>query len=187
LQKLRKKDLKMLKEFYQKEVAPKLKDEFVKGNVYSVPTLEKIVVNMGVGEFKENQDELDKASAELAQILGQNPAFRSAKRAVASFSIRRGDVVGIAGTLRGRRMWDFFEKLVKIVLPRIRDFRGISRKSLDGKGNLTIGFKEHTAFPEIDPHKIGNIRGLEITIVTSAHNDENAYRVLKELGMPFND
>lgn len=177
----------MLKEIYQKEIAPKLKDELGKGNVSGVPTLKKIVVNIGVGEFKDNEAELEKVQEEMARILGQKPTFRSAKRAVASFSIRAGDVVGIAATLRGRKMWDFFEKLVKIVLPRTRDFRGIPRKSLDGKGNLTIAIEEHTSFPEIDPHKVDRIRGLEITVVTTAGDDEKAFRVLKELGMPFKD
>lgn len=177
----------MLKEVYQKEIAPRLKDELGKGNVSGVPTLKKVVVNMGVGEFKDNQAELEKARDEMAQILGQNPSFRFAKRAVASFSIKEGDVVGIAATLRGRKMWDFFEKLVKIVLPRTRDFRGIPKKSFDGKGNLTVAIQEHTAFPEIDSHKVDRLRGLEITVVTTAGDDERAYRVLKELGMPFKD
>ncbi|GMR19110.1 MAG: 50S ribosomal protein L5 [Patescibacteria group bacterium] len=177
----------MFKDTYQKEVVPKLKKEIGKGNIHGVPIVTKIVVNIGVGRDKDNQGELEKVREELALILGQTPAFRSAKRAVASFSIRQGDIVGLTATLRGRKMWDFLEKLVKIVLPRTRDFKGISRQSLDGKGNLTIGIVEHTAFPEIDPHDVEKLRGLEVTIVTNARSDEEAYRVLKELGMPFRD
>lgn len=177
----------MFKEVYQKEVVPKLRDEIGKGNIHGVPTVEKIILNMGVGRFKSDRNEIEKAKADLAQIAGQAPSSREAKKAVASFSLRKGEIVGLAATLRGRKMWDFLEKLVKIVLPRTRDFKGISRKSFDGKGNLTIGVAEHTAFPEIDAHKVDKLRGLEITIVTNADSDEKAYRVLKELGMPFRD
>lgn len=177
----------MLKETYQKEIVPKLKDEIGKGSPYGVPTLVKIVVNSGVGKEKEERESLAKAQEELAAITGQQPSFRSARQAIASFSIKEGDMVGLSATLRGKKMWDFFEKLVKVVLPRTRDFKGISRKSFDGKGNLTIGIVEHTAFPEIDAHKVEKIRGLEVTIVTNAETDEKSYRVLKELGMPFKD
>ncbi|OGC53978.1 50S ribosomal protein L5 [candidate division WWE3 bacterium RIFCSPHIGHO2_01_FULL_48_15] len=177
----------MLKEIYQKEIVPKLKDEIGKGSPYGVPTLVKIVLNCGVGREKDQRESLDKAKEELSRIAGQTPSFRLAKKAISSFSIREGDLVGLSLTLRGRKMWDFFEKLVKVVLPRTRDFAGISRKSFDGHGNLTVGIGEHTAFPEIDPHKVEKIRGLEITIVTNAGDDEKAYRVLKELGMPFRD
>ncbi|OGC59611.1 50S ribosomal protein L5 [candidate division WWE3 bacterium RIFCSPLOWO2_01_FULL_53_14] len=177
----------MLKETYQKETAPKLKGELGKGNVYAVPRITKIVVNIGVGKDKDQKEALEKAKAELALIAGQAPSFRSAKKAIASFGIRRGDIVGLAVTLRGRKMWDFLEKLVKVVLPRTKAFKGISRKSFDGHGNLTIGITEHTAFPEIDSHKVEKIRGLEMTIATSAVSDDKAYLVLKELGMPFKD
>ncbi|NIT03826.1 50S ribosomal protein L5 [Candidatus Saccharibacteria bacterium] len=177
----------MLKEEFQEKVVPKLKDKIGKGNPYGVPRVTKIIVNMGVGASRENKGDLEKAREELARILGQTPAFRPARRAVASFGIRSGDIVGISATLRSRKMWDFLEKLIKIVLPRTRDFKGISRRSFDGSGNLTIGIKEHTAFPEIDPHKVEKIRGLEVTIVTNAGDDEKAYQVLKELGVPFKE
>jgi len=179
--------IKMLKETYQNEIAPKLKGETGKGNIYAVPRVAKIVINIGVGKEKGEKEVLGKAKEELAMIAGQTPSFRFAKKAIASFGIRRGDTVGLAVTLRGRKMWDFLEKLIRVVLPRTRDFKGISRKSFDGHGNLTIGIVEHTAFPEIDPHKVEKIRGLEVTVATSADNDDEAYRVLKELGMPFKD
>lgn len=177
----------MLKEVYWKKIIPKLKDTVGGGNPYGVPCPVKIVVNMGVGAEKDKKEGLEQAKDNLAVITGQTPSFRLAKKAVASFSIKKGDIVGVAVTLRGGRMWDFLEKLVKVVLPRTKDFRGVSRKSFDGKGNLTIGVEEQTAFPEIDPHKIDRIRGLEVTIATSTKDDEKAYQVLKELGMPFKD
>lgn len=177
----------MLKEKYQKEIAPKMKDEFGKGNVYAVPRVTKIVVNMGVGEDKGQKESLEKAKADLALVTGQTPSFRMAKKAIASFSIRRGDIVGLAVTLRGRKMWDFLERLSRVVLPRTKDFKGIGRKSFDGHGNLTIGIGEHTAFPEIDPHKVEKIRGMEVTVATNVNDDEKAYRILKELGIPFRE
>lgn len=177
----------MLKEFYQKEVVPKLKNTIGGGNIHGVPRPKKIVVNMGVGAEKGNKEALKKASDDLAMISGQQPSFRLAKKAVASFSIKKGDIVGVAVTLRGRKMWDFLEKFVKVVLPRTKNFRGVSRRSFDRKGNFSIGIREQTVFPEIDPHKIDKIRGLEVTIVMSTDNDEKAYQGLKELGMPFKD
>lgn len=177
----------MLKEFYQEKVVPKLKDIIGGGNPYGVPRPEKVIINMGVGAERDKKESLERAKDDLRVITGQTPSFRLAKQAVASFSIRKGDVVGIAVTLRGRKMWDFIEKLVKVVLPRTKDFRGVLRKSFDGKGNFTIGIKEQTAFPEINPHKIDKIRSLEVTIVMSADENEKAYQVLKELGMPFRD
>ncbi|MDP1710682.1 MAG: 50S ribosomal protein L5 [candidate division WWE3 bacterium] len=177
----------MLKDFYQKEVLPKLKEEIGGGNIYAVPTVVKIVVNMGVGAEKDNREVLEKAKEELARITGQVPSVRAAKKAIASFNLRKGDLVGLAVTLRGRKMWDFLEKIVKVALPRTRDFKGIPRASFDRRGNLTIGIVEHNTFPEIDSHKVEKIRGMEVTIVTNAGDDEKAYRVLKELGMPFRD
>uniref|UniRef100_A0A832E0U3 Large ribosomal subunit protein uL5 n=1 Tax=candidate division WWE3 bacterium TaxID=2053526 RepID=A0A832E0U3_UNCKA len=177
----------MLKDFYQREILPKLKEELGRGNSYAVPTIVKIVVNMGVGVEKDNREAIGKAKEELALITGQLPSVRTAKKAVASFNLRKGDQIGLAVTLRGRKMWDFLEKLVKVALPRTRDFKGVSRASFDQRGNLTIGIAEHISFPEIDPHKIDKVRGMEVTIVTNAGNDEKAYRVLKELGMPFKD
>ena len=177
----------MLKEFYQEKVVPKLKDTVGGGNPYGVPRPEKVVINMGVGAEKDKKESLERAKDDLTAITGQTPSFRLAKKAVASFSIRKGDIVGVAVTLRGRKMWDFIEKLVKVVLSRTKDFRGVSRESFDGKGNFTIGIKEQTAFPEINPHKVDKIRGLEVTIVMSTTEDGKAYQVLKELGMPFRD
>jgi len=175
----------MLKEFYQEKIVPKLKDTVGGGNPYGVPRPEKVVINMGVGAEKDKKESLERAKGDLTTITGQTPSFRLAKQAVASFSIRKGDIVGVAVTLRGRKMWDFIEKLVKVVLSRTKDFRGVSRESFDGKGNFTIGIKEQTAFPEINPHKVDKIRGLEVTIVMSTTEDGKAYQVLKELGMPF--
>lgn len=177
----------MLKDFYQNKVVPKLKDAVGGGNPYGVPRPKKIVINMGVGAERDKKEALEAAKADLATIAGQTPSFRLAKQAVASFSIKKGDIVGVAVTLRGRKMWDFLEKLVKVVLPRTKDFRGVSRKSFDRRGNFTIGIREQTAFPEIDPHKVDKIRGLEVTVVMSTKDDEKAYQVLKELGMPFRD
>jgi len=177
----------MLKETYQKEIAPKLQGELGKGNIYAVPRVTKIVVNMGVGKERDQKEVLERAKADLAVITGQTPSFRPAKKAVASFGIRRGDIVGLAVTLRGRRMWDFLEKLIKVVLPRTKDFKGISKRSFDSHGNLTIGIMEHTVFPEIDPHKVEKIRGLEVTVATNTTNDERAYAVLKGLGVPFRE
>jgi len=177
----------MLKKDFAEKICQKLKDKLGKGNFYAVPRPVKIVINMGVGGERDNKEALECAKEDLAAITGQTPSFRLAKRAVASFSIKRGDIVGLAVTLRGRRMWDFLEKLIKIVLPRTKDFHGVSRRSFDREGNFTIGIKEHTAFPEINPHKVDRIRGLEVTIVMSTRDDEKSYQVLKELGMPFRD
>jgi large subunit ribosomal protein L5 len=147
--------------------------------------LEKIVVNMGVGKAADDPKYLEAASNDLAVIAGQKPAVRTAKKAVAGFKLRAGDPVGLMVTLRGRRMRDFFEKLVKIVLPRLRDFRGVSRRAFDGSGNYTLGIEEHIVFPEIDPNKVDKVKGLEVTIVTSAKTDEEGLQLLEELGMPF--
>lgn len=149
----------MLKKVYQEEIVQKLKDEIGKGNIYSVPVLTKIVVNMGIGAERGNKEGLAEAKEDLAKITGQAPAVRAAKRAVASFNLRKGELVGLTVTLRGKRMWDFLEKLTRIVLPRTRDFKGISRKSFDRKGNLTIGIVEHSAFPEVDLHKVEKLQG----------------------------
>lgn len=148
-------------------------------------TLKKIVVNMGIGSAKEDKDFLESAGKDLAEITGQKPSLRPAKRAIAGFKVRAGEIVGLTATLRGRRMWAFFQKLVQVVLPRLRDFRGVSRESFDGSGNYNLGITEHTVFPEIDPNKVERIKNLGITIVTTAKNDEEGYRLLQELGMPF--
>lgn len=177
----------MLKETYQKEIAPQLKEEIGKGSIYGVPIVTKIIVNMGVGSERESKEGLEKAKEDLSRITGQVPAVRPAKKAVASFNLKKGEPVGLIVTLRGRRMWDFLEKLMRVVLPRTKGFKGVSRKSFDRKGNLTIGIGEHVVFPEIDPHKVEKIRGMEVTIVMNSGDDEKSYRVLKELGMPFKD
>ena len=147
--------------------------------------LGKIVVSIGTGKFKDDSKYLESAAEDLQVITGQKPAVRPAKKAIAGFKLRAGDPVGLMVTLRGKRMRDFFEKLVSIVLPRLRDFHGVSLKSFDGRGNYSLGIEEHTVFPEIDPNKVGKTKGLEVTIVTTAENDEEGLELLKELGMPF--
>ncbi len=147
--------------------------------------LEKIVVNMGVGKALGDSKYLESASNDLVVITGQKPAVRKAKKAIAGFKLRAGDPVGLMVTLRGRRMRDFFQKLVNIVLPRLRDFHGVSRESFDGSGNYSLGITEHTVFPEIDPNKVGKIKSLEVTIVTTAKTDEEGFELLEKLGMPF--
>ncbi len=147
--------------------------------------LEKIVVSMGTGKHKDDSKYLESAANDLAVITGQTPAVRTAKKAIAGFKVREGHRVGLWITLRAQRMRDFFKKLVGIVLPRLRDFRGVSRDSFDRSGNYSLGFEEHTAFPEIDPNKAEKIKGLEVTIVTTAENDAEGLKLLEELGMPF--
>jgi large subunit ribosomal protein L5 len=147
--------------------------------------LKKIVVNMGVGKHKEDPKYLESAAEDLAVITGQRPATRTAKKAVAGFKLKPDEPVGLMVTLRGKRMRDFFEKLVNIVLPRLRDFRGVSRDSFDGSGNYSLGIEEHTVFPEIDPNKVNKIKGLEVTIVTTAETNEEGMKLLEELGIPF--
>jgi len=147
--------------------------------------LEKIVVNMGVGKALDDPKYLESAANDIMVITGQKPAVRKAKKAVASFKLKAGDPIGLVVTLRGKRMWAFFEKLVNIVLPRLRDFHGVSRESFDGSGNYTLGIAEHTVFPEIDPNKVDRIKGLEVTLVTAAQTDSEGLKLLEELGMPF--
>lgn len=148
-------------------------------------TLEKIIVSMGVGKQLDDSKYLESAVEDLAMITGQKAAVRAAKKAIAGFKLRAGAPVGLLVTLRGKRMWSFFEKLVHIVLPRLRDFHGVRRKSFDGRGNYSLGIEEHTVFPEIDPNKVGKIKGLEVTIVTTAEKDEEGLKLLEKLGMPF--
>jgi len=148
-------------------------------------TLEKIVVNMGVGKALGDSKYLESAADDLRVITGQKAAVRTAKKAVAGFKLRAGEPVGLMVTLRGKRMYDFYQKLVNIVLPRLRDFHGVSRKSFDGSGNYNLGIEEHTVFPEIDPNKVNKVKGLEVTIVTSAGTDEEGLKLLESLGMPF--
>jgi large subunit ribosomal protein L5 len=170
---------------YRDEVAPALRKEFGYANVMQVPRLEKIVVNIGLGEALTNAKALDAATSDLAAITGQKPIITRARRSIAQFRLRTGNPIGAKVTLRGERMWDFLERLTRLALPRIRDFRGVPSRSFDGRGNFSLGIREQLAFPEIDYDKIDRLRGLEISIVTSAKNDEEAKRLLSLLGMPF--
>ena len=173
-----------LKERFQKEVKPKLKEHFRIQNDMALPKLLKVVVNMGVKGAVENKTRVDAAAKDLAMITGQQPTIRKAKVAISSFKLREGMPIGCAVTLRGDRMWEFADRLISVVLPRIRDFRGVKDK-LDGRGNYTLGLSEQTVFPEIELDKIEATQGMDITFVTSAGSDERAYYLLKELGMPF--
>jgi large subunit ribosomal protein L5 len=177
--------MSQLKERYEKEVAPKLQEQFGFKNPYQIPRLEKIVLNMGLGEAIQNMKILDTAVEELKAIAGQKPIITRAKKSIAAFKLREGMPIGCMVTLRRQRMWDFLNKLVNIALPRVRDFRGISGKAFDGNGNYSLGIKEHIIFPEIDYDKIDKIKGLNVSIVTSAKTDEEGKAMLKLLGMPF--
>ena len=172
-------------DFYEKEVRPALVRRFQYKNVMQVPKLEKIVINMGLGEAIQNIKALDAAGADIMLIAGQKPVITKAKRSIASFKLRSGMPIGCTVTLRRERMFEFLQKLVTIVLPRVRDFKGISPKSFDGRGNYTIGLREQIIFPEIDYDKVDKVRGMNITIATSAKSDEEAYELLKLMGMPF--
>lgn len=174
-----------LKEKYLKKVAPELLKELGRKNILSVPRPKKIVVSMGVGWAKDDPKLLEVARSELATICGQQPGIRKAKRSEAGFKLRAGEPVGLSATLRGDRMWSFLNKLVNIVLPRVRDFRGLSRHSFDRRGNYSFGLVEHTVFPEIDSNKTDRIKSLGVTIITTASGDEEASKLLEKLGMPF--
>ena len=177
--------MSQLKEFYEKEAVPKLTKTFNYKNIMQVPRLEKVVLNMGLGEAIQNIKLLDAAAEELQIIAGQHPVITRAKKSIAAFKLREGMPIGCMVTLRRNRMYDFFYKLVNVALPRVRDFRGISGKAFDGRGNYSLGIKEHIIFPEIDYDKIDKIKGLNISVVTSAQNDEEGKELLKLLGMPF--
>jgi large subunit ribosomal protein L5 len=177
--------MSQLKEFYFKEVVPKLKETFKYKNIMEVPRLEKVVLNMGLGAAIQDVKILDSASAELQLIAGQHPVITRAKKSIAAFKLREGMPIGCMVTLRRLRMYDFFYKLVNIALPRVRDFRGISGKAFDGRGNYSLGIKEQIIFPEIDYDKIDRIKGLNISVVTSAKTDEEGKELLRLLGMPF--
>jgi large subunit ribosomal protein L5 len=177
--------MSQLKQFYEEEVAPKLTETFGYKNAMQVPMLKKIVLNMGLGEAIQNIKLLDSAVEELKVISGQKPVITRAKRSIATFKLREGMPIGCMVTVRREKMYDFFSKLVNIALPRVRDFRGISGKAFDGRGNYSLGIKEQLIFPEIDFDKIDKIKGLNITIVTSAKTDEEGKLLLKHLGMPF--
>jgi len=170
---------------FEKEVAPALLKELELRNVMAVPRLHKIVVNMGVGEATQNAKVLDPAATELGQITGQKPVITKAKKSIAAFKVRAGQSIGAMVTLRGDRMYEFFDRLVNIVLPRVRDFRGVSTKSFDGRGNYTLGLHDQLIFPEISYEKVDKLKGMNVTIVTTAANDNQARTLLKHLGMPF--
>lgn len=174
-----------LRELYVKEVAPQLAERFQYKSPMQIPRLKKIVLNMGLGEAIQNVKILETASEELAQISGQKPVITRARLSIAAFKLRKGMPIGCMVTLRGNRMYEFYDKLVNIALPRVRDFRGVSPKSFDGRGNYTLGVREHIIFPEIDYDKIDKIKGLNITIVTTAQTDDEARELLALLGMPF--
>jgi large subunit ribosomal protein L5 len=174
-----------LKERYQKEIAPAIAKEFEIANPMAVPRLEKVVLNMGMGEAIANAKILDTASDELRAITGQKPVVTKAKKSIASFKLRQGMPIGVMVTLRGDRMYEFLDRLVSVALPRVRDFRGVSPKAFDGRGNYTLGIREQLIFPEIDFNKVDKTRGMNISIVTTARNDEQARSLLKSLGMPF--
>jgi len=170
---------------YREQIIPALMQEFGYGSVMQVPRLAKIVVNIGVGEALDNAKALDFVVGDLTTITGQKPIVTKAKRSIAQFRLRTGNTIGAKVTLRGERMWDFLDRLTTLALPRIRDFRGVPGKSFDGRGNFSLGFREQLAFPEIDYDKVDRLRGLEVSIVTTAKTDEESKKLLELLGMPF--
>jgi len=174
-----------MREKYVKEVLPALMKEFSLDNPMAAPKLEKIVVNMGVGEATQNAKLIDPAANEVSQITGQKPIITKARKSIAQFKVREGNPIGVMVTLRGDRMYEFFDRLVNIALPRVRDFRGVPTKSFDGRGNFTLGVRDQLIFPEIDYSKVEKMKGMNITIVTTAGNDDQARALLKHMGMPF--
>ena len=174
-----------LKEKYQKEVIPALTKEFGYKNVMAVPRIEKVVVNMGLGEATGNAKIVDTGADELARITGQKPVTRRAKKSIAAFKVRKGMPIATMVTLRGERMWEFLDRLVSIALPRVRDFKGVSPKGFDGRGNYTLGLRDQLLFPEIDYMKVDKARGMNISVVTTAKTDEESRKLLQLLGMPF--
>jgi large subunit ribosomal protein L5 len=174
-----------LKERYTREIIPALVKELGYGNVYQVPRVEKVVINMGLGEAIQNPKALDSAVNELAAISGQKPVVTKAKKAIANFKLREGMSIGCMVTLRGNRMYEFLDRLMNVALPRVRDFRGVSDRSFDGRGNYSMGIREQIIFPEIDLDKIDKVRGLTISVVTTARSDAEGKALLKALGMPF--
>ncbi|MFU0791332.1 50S ribosomal protein L5 [Cerasibacillus sp. JNUCC 74] len=177
--------MNQLKKKYQDEVIPSLMKKFNYKSVMQVPAIDKIVINMGVGDAVQNSKALDNAVEELALISGQKPVITRAKKSIAGFRLREGMPIGAKVTLRGERMYDFLQKLIAVSLPRVRDFRGISKKAFDGRGNYTLGIKEQLIFPEINYDKVNKVRGMDIVIVTSSNTDEEARELLTQLGMPF--
>ncbi|MCL2678325.1 MAG: 50S ribosomal protein L5 [Clostridiales bacterium] len=176
-----------LKERYNLEIRPRLKEKFAYENVMQIPKLEKVVLNMGLGEAIQNPKALDAAVRDMAVISGQKPVVTKAKKSIAAFKLREGASIGCKVTLRGNRMYEFVDKLVSAALPRVRDFRGVSAKAFDGRGNYTLGLKEQLIFPEIEYDKIDRLRGLEVCFVTSARTDAECKELLREMGMPFAD
>jgi large subunit ribosomal protein L5 len=174
-----------LKERYKQEIVPALKETLSLENVMQVPKIEKIVLNIGMGEAMENAKALDAAVEDLTKITGQRPVITKARKSIANFKLREGRSIGTKVTLRGERMWSFLDRLMNVALPRMRDFRGVNPDSFDGRGNYTLGFHEQLIFPEIDYDQIDKIRGFEVTIVTSADNDQAGRELLRMLGMPF--
>jgi large subunit ribosomal protein L5 len=172
---------------YREEVTPQLMQEFSYANVMQVPRITKVVVNIGVGEALDNSKALDGAVEDLRVITGQQPVITKARKSIAAFKLREGRAIGAKVTLRGERMWALLDRLINIALPRVRDFRGVSPDTFDGRGNYTIGLREQLVFPEIQYDKIDKVRGMEITVVTTAETDEEGRRLLKLLGMPFRD
>ena len=177
--------MNQMKQFYLEKVVPALQQKFAYKNVMEIPRLEKVIINMGLGDCKDNAKALESAVAELTQIAGQKPLVTKAKKSVANFKLRQGMNVGAKVTLRGSRMEEFMDKLVNIALPRVRDFRGVSTKAFDGRGNYALGIKEQLIFPEIEYDKVEKIRGMEMIFVTTAKTDEEAKELLRLLGMPF--
>ena len=174
-----------LKERYEKEAVPALKKEFGYTNVMAVPKIRKVVVNMGLGEATSNAKIIEVGADELARITGQKPVVRRAKKSIAAFKVRKGQPVGTSVTLRGERMYEFLDRLMTIALPRVRDFRGVSPKGFDGRGNFTLGLKDQLLFPEIDYMKVDKARGMNVSVVTSARTDQEARKLLQLIGMPF--
>ena len=174
-----------LKEKYQKEVVPALQKEFGYKNVMAVPRIEKVVVNMGLGEATSNAKLVDTGADEIARITGQKPVTRRAKKSIAAFKVRKGMPIASMVTLRGERMWEFLDRLMSIALPRVRDFKGVSPKGFDGRGNYTLGLRDQLIFPEIDYAKVDKLKGMNVTIVTTARDDNQARALLKSFGLPF--
>jgi large subunit ribosomal protein L5 len=174
-----------LKEKYRKEVVPALQKEFGYTNIMAVPKIEKVVVNMGLGEATANAKLIDTGADELARITGQKPVTRRAKKSIAAFKVRKGMPVGTMVTLRGERMWEFLDRLMSIALPRVRDFKGVSPRGFDGRGNYTLGLRDQLLFPEIDYMKVDKARGMNVSVVTTAKTDEEARKLLQFIGMPF--
>jgi large subunit ribosomal protein L5 len=174
-----------LKDKYQKDVIPALRKEFGYKNVMAVPKIEKVVVNMGLGEATSNVKIIDTGTDELARITGQKPVTRRSKKSIAAFKVRKGQPVGTSVTLRGERMWEFLDRLMAIALPRVRDFKGVSPRGFDGRGNYTLGLRDQLLFPEIDYMKVDKARGMNVSVVTTAKTDQEARKLLQFIGMPF--